>query len=134
MFVRMVWEVSESCERQRLQTSAGRPEKTEGGGVSKRQTAESQCNKCYARILWATNRSSGGRMPLNLKPEKITAVSVGPFYLLDDFEVICSRATADVVEKAIQNERALFTNHMVTCEKRVTQQFLPIQDGATNAN
>ncbi len=73
-------------------------------------------------------------MPLNLEPEKVTGTSLGPFYLLNDFEMICSRADVDVMEQAIQNGRSLFTNHLVTCEKRATQQFLPIQDGVTNAN
>ena len=86
--------------------------------MSKRQTAESECDKCYARILWATNAATGRPMPLNLRAERITGTSVGPFYLLDDFEMICSRADASTIEQAINQNRALYSNHLVTCEKR----------------
>ena len=85
--------------------------------MSKRQRAESRCRACQADILWCA-QSTGGRLPLNLEAEKITAASVGPFYLLNEFEMICSRVGADVIEQVIANGRSLFTNHLVTCEKR----------------
>lgn len=85
--------------------------------MSKRQTAESECKDCYARILWA-EQSTRGRIPLNIKPEKITGTSQGPFYILNDFEMIATRAEVSVIEQAIEQGRSLFTNHLVTCEKR----------------
>ena len=68
--------------------------------MSKRQMAESECRQCYARILWATNSATGRPLPLNLRPEKVTGTSTGPFYLLDEIEVIASRASTDVIEQA----------------------------------
>jgi len=100
--------------------------------MSKRQTSESECRDCYASILWAS-QSIGGRIPLNIQPEKITAASVGPFYMLNELDMISTRASTDVIERAIQNGRSLFTNHVVTCEKRAGQPALPIQE-VTSAN
>lgn len=86
--------------------------------MSKRQTAESQCRKCHARILWATNSATGGSIPLNLPPEKITGASQGPFFILDELEMRCTRASTEVIEMAIDKGRKLWTNHLVTCEQR----------------
>lgn len=86
--------------------------------MSKIQTAEGQCDKCYARILWATNSasSSGARVPLNLPPQK--AGSIRPLYTLDEINVICRKLELPEIEKAIEKERRLYTNHLVTCTKR----------------
>ena len=86
--------------------------------MSKRQVAESQCRSCYADILWATQSTTGGQIPLNLSPEKITGASQGPFFMLDELEMRCTRASTEVIEWAIEKGRKLWTNHLVTCEKR----------------
>jgi hypothetical protein len=85
--------------------------------MSKRQRAERTCPNCGEPILWAT-QSKGGRLPLNLAPQLVTGLNSGPFYLLNDFEMICTRADVGVIELAIENGDELFTNHVVTCEKR----------------
>lgn len=90
--------------------------------MSKRQQAESQCRDCHEPILWATS-STGGSIPLNIRPERITGLSNGPFYILNELTMVCSRAQTDVIEVAIERERKLFTNHLVTCEKRQTDEL-----------
>ncbi len=80
--------------------------------MSKRQTAESQCSACHARILWATNSASGRPLPLDIKPARS-----GQF-ILNELEMICTRLDLPMIERAIQNGRSLFSNHLVTCEKR----------------
>lgn len=86
--------------------------------MSKRLMAESKCPRgCGARILWAT-QATGGQLPLNIKPEIITAASRGPFYMLNELEMRCTRASTEVIELAIEKKRELWTNHLVTCEKR----------------
>jgi len=89
----------------------------ESSGVSKRQTAESECQDCHERILWASV-STGGRIPLDLIPTKIMAATVRPVYLLNDLEMICTKADASVIEQAIEKGGKLYTNHLATCEKR----------------
>ncbi len=84
--------------------------------MSKRQTAESECRDCHARILWAA-QSTGGQIPLNITAEKITSASQGPFFMLDELEMRCTRASMEVIETAIEKGRKLWTNHVVTCEK-----------------
>jgi hypothetical protein len=85
--------------------------------MSKRQTAESTCPNCKEPILWAT-QSKGGRLPLNLAPQLVTGLNSGPFYLLNEFDMICTRADMEVIEQAIEHGGKLFTSHVVTCEKR----------------
>jgi hypothetical protein len=81
--------------------------------MSKRQTAESTCSSCYAPILWAS-QSTGGQIPLNIRAEQINGASQGPFFMLDELEMRCTRASMEVIEKG----RKLWTNHLVTCQKR----------------
>ncbi len=38
--------------------------------MSKLQTAEGQCDKCYEPILWARNSVTGRKIPLDAKPTK----------------------------------------------------------------
>jgi hypothetical protein len=85
--------------------------------MSRRQTAESKCSKCYAPILWAS-QSTGGQIPLNISAEQITGASQGPFFMLDELEMRCTRASLEVIETAIEKGRKLWTNHLVTCQKR----------------
>ena len=86
--------------------------------MSKRQTAESQCDKCYARILWARNSKTGHAMPLDLKP------SPDGQYLLDDFTMYCTRLEPEMLQQARDRKRSLFSNHLVTCQERNPQQSL----------
>lgn len=79
--------------------------------------ARDECKYCQAPILWAT-QSTGGRLPLNLDPERITGVSKGPFFILNEFEMICTKADVGVIEQAIQEQRALYSNHLVSCSAR----------------
>src|ERR1041384_1597036 len=82
-----LWLVGKVCER--AAALRFQPEAKEDG-VSRRQRAESQCRDCQADILWAT-QSTGGRVPLNLEPEEITATSRGPVFLLDELEMIFNK-------------------------------------------
>lgn len=91
--------------------------------MSRRQQAESQCKDCYEPILWATNSARGGRIPLDMRPVQITGLTGGPFYILDQLTMICSRAQTADIELAIERDWKLFTNHLVTCEQRQTQEF-----------
>lgn len=87
--------------------------------MSKRQTAESACQLCQEPILFAQNSANGsGIVPLDLRPEKITGRSQGPFYILNDLTMVCTRMDTAMIELAIEKERRVFTNHLVTCEKR----------------
>lgn len=85
--------------------------------MSKRQRAESECRDCREPILWAA-QSTGGKLPLNLEPEEITGTSVGPFFILNEFDMVCTRADVGTIEQAIAEGRRLYTNHLVRCVKR----------------
>lgn len=64
--------------------------------MSKRQMAESECSRCHAPILWATNSVSGRPLPLDLKPNR-----VGNF-TLDNVEMRCTRLDLPMIERAIE--------------------------------
>src|SRR5260221_87330 len=57
-------------------------------------------------------------IPLHLLGEEIAGASGGPFFMLDELEMRCKRASMEVIETAIEKGRKLWTNHLVTCEKR----------------
>jgi hypothetical protein len=78
--------------------------------MSKRQSAESECDKCHAPILWA--RQAGGKIPLNAKPDR-----TGNF-VLDELTMYCTKLDLPMIERAIERGSSLFSNHLVTCEAR----------------
>lgn len=87
--------------------------------MSKRQTAEGQCDKCLAPILWARNSATGRPLPLDAKPH------AGGNFTLDELTMYCTKLELPMIERAVERGRTLFSNHMVTCEARQTQELNP---------
>jgi len=71
------------------------------------------CRWCSEPIVFATNRESGVRTPLNPEPDS----NIGNL-LLDETNMSFIRLDLPMIERAIGRGDALYSNHLVTCPRK----------------
>jgi hypothetical protein len=104
VFVRVVGEVSESCERSGLQ---GHQAQTEGS----MKPSPGKCQHCGEPIQWAVNRETGNKTPLDPAPDRIFGN-----LLVDEWNWSFVKLELAVLERAIERNEPLYVNHLTMCE------------------
>lgn len=71
-----------------------------------------KCARCGAEIIWATNRETGARTPLE------TPGPGGGNLLLDQQMMTFIKLDLPLIERAIERGESLYVNHLITCRVR----------------